>query len=700
MSAGGLSYSGLTTSRKATLPSVEMWNTNMNILRDPNKGIFTRRKDKVGDTQEILLAQEDSGDRIAECINVYARGVNPMVSVSYDNYGNNGGSRSSIGTKSGGVKLPYKPEVFRPPIVRQEELMPLSRQPRVWFYALTNPELPNIVNEMNCSETKSSTHTRAPVISKPSSLQYIYEKPLEVVSTTGKIQDNPLQIHNILSQIKNPGETDLTYFDETKKDKLAKKNFSHGSLVTGHSLPRQDRERVISSPIHSSILPPKKRIKKTLVLPNTFLGEKQPLQGQEKKLFFRKLSNPLHTNNKYIHEKQSYDWIKKEKQLLRKYPQSSSLLHRNVSSSTSSSTTQHPSTSFHKTLTKKISAPLYISKSDSTRGYGAIPPKKINDNNLKQQVLHYPIYTNKNSNLYPSSASQTGHSLISSFLGTTKTRMPFKEQQYITNPSVSRHVTPLSNLNTNPGIVKKELSTIPVQTNACSSSASRSVYPDPEHSFKNNIIPDPLQFAMESSKTYPFQSSSQTDFDSKSPLLFSKIPSSHVSTVKSGEKRQAPWINERVQFHTLSSNHPSYSVSSQKKEQGNETQWYQDTRQTNSIQNEKITTEAFTPKTYLDKVDWQGNIYESKNKQKLSIKDMSTSNHDNILNKKSIYEIQSTSGNNGATFREKRGLGGFEPKQQGIPRMQRSHDYSTEKAIQHDKSVFKQKMQSFHSSSF
>ena len=52
-----------------------------------------------------------------------------MVSVSYDNYGNNGGggSRSYFGKQQ--VSLPYKPEVFIPPIQRQEDLVPLSRLP-------------------------------------------------------------------------------------------------------------------------------------------------------------------------------------------------------------------------------------------------------------------------------------------------------------------------------------------------------------------------------------------------------------------------------------------------------------------------------------------------------------------------------------------------------------------------------------------
>lgn len=190
MSAGGLSYDGLTTSRKVTLPSVEMWNTNMNILRNPTSGIFTRRKDKVSQTQGTLLQQEDSGDRIAECINVYARGVNPMVSVSYDNYSNNAGSFP--GRTSQGVKLPYKPEVFRPPVVRPQQLMPLSRQPRNYFYALTNPSLPNIINQMSCNEAKSSVNSDLLRPIAPPSYRKNIEK-IQPVSTTSNIHKDILQ---------------------------------------------------------------------------------------------------------------------------------------------------------------------------------------------------------------------------------------------------------------------------------------------------------------------------------------------------------------------------------------------------------------------------------------------------------------------------------------------------------------------------
>jgi len=158
-----------------------MWGTNMNILKDPPKSLYTRRKNRVGDTQQVRLAQEVSGDRIAECINVYARGVNPMVSVSYDNNSNNAGARGSILSNfNTSVKLPYKPEVFHPPVFRQEDLMPLSRQPRNWFYALANPEIPNVVHQMSCPEGRSAVWQSDRVLhaDAPARIQYNNEAPL------------------------------------------------------------------------------------------------------------------------------------------------------------------------------------------------------------------------------------------------------------------------------------------------------------------------------------------------------------------------------------------------------------------------------------------------------------------------------------------------------------------------------------------
>lgn len=140
-----ISYSALTSYGKATLPSVEVWNGNFDIVKDPPAGIHTRRIIKVGENNDLLDWHEDSGSRINEMINIYARGNNPMVSVQYSNHGNtgnglmgrdggtSGSNMSSLMTSGSGGKLPYRimnEGAFRPPILRQEDLLPLSRMPR------------------------------------------------------------------------------------------------------------------------------------------------------------------------------------------------------------------------------------------------------------------------------------------------------------------------------------------------------------------------------------------------------------------------------------------------------------------------------------------------------------------------------------------------------------------------------------------
>lgn len=134
------SYSGIIGSGtgKITLPSVESWSVNNNILRDPPKSITTRKIDKVGSDSSLIQLSDESGDRISENISVYAKGINPMVSVSYGNEGNNGGGNGNlVGIQQNGGKqayLPYrimKDGVFRPPILTPYQLLPLSRQPRL-----------------------------------------------------------------------------------------------------------------------------------------------------------------------------------------------------------------------------------------------------------------------------------------------------------------------------------------------------------------------------------------------------------------------------------------------------------------------------------------------------------------------------------------------------------------------------------------
>jgi hypothetical protein len=120
-----ISYSGIVNYGKAVLPSVESWGSNNNILRDPPRSITTRRIDKVSETMMIDQEIQESGDRVSESILVYPRGANVMVGVSYNNQGMNASGQQA--------KLPYrvmKDGVFRPPVLREFNLFPLSRLPR------------------------------------------------------------------------------------------------------------------------------------------------------------------------------------------------------------------------------------------------------------------------------------------------------------------------------------------------------------------------------------------------------------------------------------------------------------------------------------------------------------------------------------------------------------------------------------------
>ena len=204
-----ISYSGLTNYGKASLGSVDSWGTNMNILKDPPKGIYTRRIDKVGETSEITAMVDDSENRACESINVYARGVNPMVSVSYGNEGNNGGQRSGIanggegGMQIGGQAQAYLPYrvvnegAFYAPILTQTNLQPLSRQPRIWTTAFTQPGFVDFSKKMKTCGNAENTK--------------------EVKTTTLKASVRPTAVYKIDTGIKEPFEVKYVIQPTLKK---------------------------------------------------------------------------------------------------------------------------------------------------------------------------------------------------------------------------------------------------------------------------------------------------------------------------------------------------------------------------------------------------------------------------------------------------------------------------------------------------
>lgn len=138
-----ITYAGIRGNKDLTLPSVQGWGTNLNIMKDPPRGIFTRKKTRVGDDNRILDEIKGSGNRVAENIMVYQRGVNPFVEVDMGGSGTQGGGLTSISKVQ--PKLPHRilnNGAFRPPshIFEQRNILPLSRLPRRAVHVATNPE--------------------------------------------------------------------------------------------------------------------------------------------------------------------------------------------------------------------------------------------------------------------------------------------------------------------------------------------------------------------------------------------------------------------------------------------------------------------------------------------------------------------------------------------------------------------------------
>jgi hypothetical protein len=189
----------------------------MNILRDPPKSIMTRRIDRVGQTSSITELIDDSGNRACEAISLYARGVNPSVSVDYGNAGNNGGQHSKgfcggvsgdIGKSgnrihNGEAYLPYRvirDGAFRPPIVSPFNLLPLSRMPRVNTDAFTKPGFVDFSKKLQCPggnyrEVKeitlkgcirpTATYKLETPISEPFEVKYIIKNPIKFDKQAG-----------------------------------------------------------------------------------------------------------------------------------------------------------------------------------------------------------------------------------------------------------------------------------------------------------------------------------------------------------------------------------------------------------------------------------------------------------------------------------------------------------------------------------
>ena len=231
-----ISYSGITNYGKVTLPSVETWGRNMNILVDPPKTVTTRRIDKVSQTSLITEMIDDSENRAAEVILKYARGVNPSVSVSYSNNSNNGGQNTSGGIFHNGVSasLPYKldAEAFRPPIQTQFSLLPLSRMPRIWTTSYTQPGFADFSKKLRTPTTAEETREVKNELLKgsihPTAL-YKVDKPLDSAPSEVKHMVQEVLSKNYTTV---PKGTDITMLDVLEPNRQINHDFQHHEAYT------------------------------------------------------------------------------------------------------------------------------------------------------------------------------------------------------------------------------------------------------------------------------------------------------------------------------------------------------------------------------------------------------------------------------------------------------------------------------------
>lgn len=198
------SYSGIVNYGKNPLPSVEGWGTNMNILRDPPKAIITRRKDKVGDTSSITNMIGENGTRFNEAIQVFARGINPSVSVSYSNHGTGNGNMAGMTTPiangSRNASLPYKvirDGAFYPPINRLANLQALSRTNRLVTCASTQPGFVDYSKKARvCGTAKQTREVKTTTLKacvRPTA-KYIIHAPIKAPNDIKKYVNNKINV--------------------------------------------------------------------------------------------------------------------------------------------------------------------------------------------------------------------------------------------------------------------------------------------------------------------------------------------------------------------------------------------------------------------------------------------------------------------------------------------------------------------------
>jgi len=264
-----LTYSGLRTYGKSTLPSVESWGANMYIVKDPHKSIHTRKIEKASDTNFMLNEQADSADRVSECISVYARGVNPFVSVNYSNQGNNTqGGGSLVGNSLGSSTQSYLPYrimrdgAFIYPQKNKSELLPLSRQARQNTSAFSQAGFADYTKKLLIPEEEyreikktliktdirpTATYNIGTAIVEPFEVKYVIKNPLKFDPHAGNtgVRTRDLTVTDVKEPLKQINTNHLNVFAETTKGS----SFHNFSKDTSHF---NTTKYVQENPLHAN----------------------------------------------------------------------------------------------------------------------------------------------------------------------------------------------------------------------------------------------------------------------------------------------------------------------------------------------------------------------------------------------------------------------------------------------------------------
>lgn len=228
-----LSYSGLTSYGKVGIPSVESWGNSMNIMKDPPKSIYTKRKDKVGTTSHITQQIEDSGDRHNEAILKFARGVNQFTDIEYSNNGSNIGRDNKI-VPGGVIQSKLRNRImkdgdFRPPIISPQDLLPLSRPRRPNYSMVSNIDNVDFTQKPYSSEHKQKGRE----INKGYTTQSVAStKTLKTEQTIGQNMKDHIRSRvsmYVSSQVTNGG----LHYDVVRGDKM-NTTAVHEGILQGH----------------------------------------------------------------------------------------------------------------------------------------------------------------------------------------------------------------------------------------------------------------------------------------------------------------------------------------------------------------------------------------------------------------------------------------------------------------------------------